>query len=419
MLAPNSFGLDYFLPVVMKPDTADISTVTPETETVEGEESVYYSAEDEPTSGTEKADVEMITQAMEQVEVQEDANLKPEYSYIGVQVKRGKISNIRPIVAKGALSNHYVRCGLHGPKCSCEFRLSDKTFKKIVGNGLILIHSMQDVDLDSASDAEKEDLEDSEDEEYFLDAEDEEGSDENETVDGGRRKRARRSPNITFESSLPEFNDKFVELANFKRSLEARRITKQQFENHKALIDKDLKELTRALAPEVLPPELKEQISSFTFKPFVLSHYRACRFIPTFYVSIPISSSLSVHIMIKRRERVIQGVTDWTTERVTAIYSKGLEPFSNVLPEEARLTAKKVIFNEHSVLDEISSKIIQSAKILPIKYTELVSAVVARNNGSSIPIANNFIRKKYDLSPIPELMPEYNMVNKENIKNLL
>ena len=113
--------------------------------------------------------------------------------------------------------------------------------------------------------------------------------------------------------------------------------------------------------------------------------------------------------MVKRRH-------DGIKEKLVAIYSKGVDVFSNVLPEDARMTARRIIFDDYSIFDEIPYN---RKYDVPIKYTELVTSVVSRNNGSAIPVANNFIRYKYNLPLIPDNLPDYKNVDQENIEKHL
>lgn len=103
-------------------------------------------------------------------------------------------------------------------------------------------------------------------------------------------------------------------------------------------------------------------------------------------------------------------------ERIVAVHSKGIESFKKVLPERARVTARRIIFNDYDMFDEF--KPVVKGKP-PIKFSELASGIVYRNNGSAIPIANNLIRSEYNLPLIPDCLPDYSDVAKENINKLL
>ena len=361
MLAPNTFGLDHVIPICFKPDEASKPA------------EIVESAEDSKLPA---------------VNASPPINSRPEYSFIGVQVKRGKSENIRTIMAKGAVSNHYVRCGLHGVNgCDCEnckFRISNDSFKRLLENGFMLVHTLTD---------SKKNL-----------------SNDEATVESKiGPKRVKIDPReeedfeISCETSLPEAFALLQELQQLKAPNSEGKLSENN-DRIKA-IDTELKNLIKDLCPA----EFIEKIDKFKFEQFKPSHYEKCRFIPDIYLSLKISKELSVHCMIKRRP-------DGINEKLVAIYSKGLEVFSNVLPDKARMTARRIIFDDHSVFDEIPYNHEQDP---PIKYTELVTSVVSRNNCSAIPVANNFIRSKYGLPLIPDNVPNYANVNQENIQRQL
>lgn len=346
MLAPNTFGLDHVIPVCFKPV--------------------------ETSKSAENASP--------------PAHSRPEYSFIGVQVKRGTSENIRTIMAKGAVSNHYVRCGLHGMDgCDCEkckFRISNDSFKRFLENGFMLVHALTDSELNSSNDEA-----------------------EVSQIDPKRVKIDPEDYKILCETSLPEADALFQELQQLKASNnESKSNISNNNERIKA-IDTELRNLIK----DFCPAEFIDKIDKFKFEKFKPSHYERCRFIPDIYLSIKISKQLSVHCMIKRR-------SDGINEKLVAIYSKGLEAFSYVLPEKVRMTARRIIFDDHSVFDEIPYDHDQEP---PIKYTELVTSIVSRNNCSAIPVANNFIRSKYGLPLIPDNVPNYSNVNQENIQKHL
>ena len=353
MLAPNTFGLDHVIPVCLKP-------------------------------------VEVET-------AEKNNRTKPEYSFIGVKVKRGSNSNIRKIVAKGALSNHYVRCGLHGSdaeKCkteTCKFRIPDDHFKRLLENGLMLVHTMTDDEnvLNESDDTSEKDAELLNDLKKFK-------------IDSDNYK-------ITCESSLPGVKELIEELQQLNNQMKKKQISTKEYDEIKMEIKNGFKELIKISCPV----EFFDKFDQFEFDEFKLNHYDGCRFIPEIYLSIKISKELSIHCMVKRR-------SDGINEKIVAIYSKGLEAFSNILPETARTIARRIIFYDRSLFDEIYYDPKENKdKKPPIKYTELITGVVSRNNDSSIPIANNYIRSKYNLPLIPDHLPDYEKVIWENINDIL
>lgn len=370
MLAPRTFGLDHVIPVCLKPS---------------------------------------------------NNTSKPVYSYIGTQVKRGKFDDIRKVMAKGAVSNHYVRCGLHGNKCpiDCELGLSDETFKNILGNGLMFVHFMggdadlisQDFDSDREVDNSLKQLRLSGPE--IID-EINEPADSDREVDNAEKartsslKRPRLSgPEIIVEIKEPESNNVVSQLLNLKKLFKDKKIKEQQFVEDTELCRRKLKENIEKICPE----EYFCQFDNFKFQRFNSNIYEDSRFAPDLYLSIKVKDSLRIHCMVKVRD-------DGITEKLVAIASEGLEVFNNVLPNEARDIARKIIFNDESVFDEVPSTKVMDQKP-SYKYSETAAGIVFRNNGSMIPIANNFIRAKYGLNPIPDLVPDYKKVTKENLYKLL
>lgn len=348
MLAPNTFGLDHVIPVCFEPPA-------------------------DP-----------------------DIQYKPEYSFIGVQVKRGAVSNIRTIVAKGAVSNHYVRCGLHGDKghcvtCKCKLRIPDDSFKRILENGFMLVHSLTDdvIDFDEAGGSTK-----------YID----------ELITNVKRFKIDSDDYIiSCETSLSGAAVFIQELQQLKLQKNEKQISNNDYNERKKTVEMNLRILITN--SNLCPREFFEKIDKFQFDEFKNSHYENCRFIPDIYLEVRISKELSVHCMVKKR-------SDGIIEKLVAIYSKGLEAFSNVLPEKARITARRIIFEDRSIFDEVPYD--SSVREQPsIKCTELITSIVSRNNGSSIPIANNFIRSKYDKPLIPDYVPDYTNVDKDNIEDIL
>lgn len=347
MLAPNTFGLDHVIPVCMKPATFV-------------------------------------------------GNTKPEYSFIGVQVKRGTSTNIRKIVSKGAVSNHYVRCGLSGSKCcecdknTCKFRIPYDHYKRILENGFMLVHSMTDDEIN------------------FND-------DDDEIVEPVKNVKRSKIDSQSYifkcETSLAGAKEQIEKLQALKKQLKENLIRKDIFFERKKVIDDKLKEIVKYLCPE----EFIDNLDQFEFQEYKASNYDGCRFIPDLYIEVRASKELSLHCMVKSRE-------DGINEKIVAIYSKGMESFSYVLPARSREIARRIIFNDISVFDEVDydydPKKDDDVRP-PIKYTELITGVVSRNNNSSIPIANNFIRHKYGLPLIPDHLPDYETVTFETIDKLL
>jgi hypothetical protein len=360
ILAPNTYGLDHVIPVCLKPAENSISTT------------------------------------------------KPEYSFIGVQVKRGSGSNIRKIVSKGAVSNHFVRCGLKGNDgCNCEsntckFRISDDYYKRILENGLMLIHSMTD------------------DEIYFKGSNNYDDDDDMDNYDDDKDQMLTRgikqmkfdtdSYKFTCETSNPNSKMLFERLHQLKRKFKDKRIDQEQYDSEK----KDIENNLRSLVKDLCPVEFNDKLDQFEFKEFKASHYEGCRFIPDIHIEVRVSKELTIHCMVKRR-------VDQINEKIVAIHTKGLNAFSSkVLPEKSKEIARRIIFYDRSIFDEIDyDPKADENKKPPIKYTELITGVVSRNNNSAIPIANNYIRHKYGLPPIPDHLPDYRNVEHGNIKDIL
>ena len=83
--------------------------------------------------------------------MEDDFEATPEYTFIGIQVKRSTPDSIKKVVAKGALSNHVVRCGCHcGYNCNCSFKMPKSHYQDILENGLMLVHSMSGDDQSSS-----------------------------------------------------------------------------------------------------------------------------------------------------------------------------------------------------------------------------------------------------------------------------
>jgi len=219
VLPPNYFGLDSIIPAIFDPGMVSLKSETSETastkiteiaesneadsdytgesyeseESAESEESYeslnsYESDEsykslisyesDEITKSNEIDEIANITESDGSDEKDSISNKRskesapkpefsirsdpPTYSYIGVQVKKvEKVSEIRKIVAKCAVSNHYVRCikhqacsnscplncSVHVDRCNdsnCDDRIKDEQYAKIIGNGFAFIHILND-----------------------------------------------------------------------------------------------------------------------------------------------------------------------------------------------------------------------------------------------------------------------------------
>ena len=372
MLAPCTFGLDHVIPICFKPDDSS--------ENDESDEKAIAvdTHENVPAQNAKEVDPTEDSQAPKASAV------RPEYSFIGVQVKRGISENIRTIMAKGAVSNHYVRCGLHGANgCTsqnCNFRISDQRFKRFLENGFMLIHCLTDIETNSNSINE-------------------------ETNESAAKRAKNETGEILCETSLPEAVNLIEILRKLKSDWKDANISQDEYIQGKKAIDANLRELIKDLCPA----EFFEKIEDFKFDSLKSSNYETTRFIPDLYLSYSISKSLSIHCMVKRRH-------DGIKEKLVAIYSKGVDVFSNVLPEDVRMTARRIIFDDYSIFDEIPYN---HKNDVPIKYTELVTSVVSRNNGSAIPVANNFIRYKYNLPLIPDNLPDYKNVDQENIEKHL
>jgi hypothetical protein len=380
MLAPGTFGLDHVIPICFKPLESSVSTASA-AETI-----------DSGSANNNKS-----------------AN-GPEYSFIGVQVKRGAGENIRTIMAKGAVSNHYVRCGLHGMSCfvsgeECKHRVPYVCFRRILENGFMLIHSLTDNETNLSD--EETDVSDGHDEKEaeYGDISIEIFNAHAPKQDPKRLKFDPENYKVLCETSLPETNESLQKLEELKTKMKNDQINEEEFETLKGNIEENLRNIIR----DKCPTEFSDKIKRFEFARIKSTHYENCRFIPDIYLSFNISRQLSLHCMIKKR-------SDGIDEKLVAIYSKGLEVFSNVLPINARNTARRIIFDDHSIFDEVNYDRNQDP---PIKYTELVTGVVSRNNGSAIPIANNFIRSKYGLPPIPDNIPDYLNIGPHNIKTML
>jgi hypothetical protein len=372
MLAPSTFGLDHVIPICFKP-------LEPSVPAASAAETINLGSADDSNKSANG----------------------PEYSFIGVQIKRGGGENIRTVMAKGAVSNHYVRCGLHGMRCfisgeECKHRVTDGCFKRILENGFMLIHSLSD---------EEADVDDGRDE---KEAEYGDISIETLKVPKQDPKRLKYDPEnckILCETSLPETNESLQKLEELKTKRKNDQINEEEFETLKGNIEENLRNIIR----DKCPREFSDKIKRFEFARIKSTHYENCRFIPDIYLSFNISRQLSLHCMIKKR-------SDGIDEKLVAIYSKGLEAFSNVLPTNARNTARRIIFDDHSIFDEVNYDRNQDPSI---KYNELITGLVSRNNGSAIPMANNFIRSKYGLPPIPDIIPDYLNVNPQNVKRML
>ena len=246
MLAPCTFGLDHMIPICFKPDGDEIFKST---ENVE--------------SGEKAAQNAMEVDPAEDSQAPKDIAVRPEYSFIGVQVKRGISENIRTIMAKGAVSNHYVRCGLHGANdCTsqnCKFRISDQRFKRLLENGFTLIHCFTEIETNSYSNNE-------------------------ETNDSAAKRAKTETGEILCETSLPGSDKFFEDLKKLKIDLKDGIISQDEYIQGKKAIDVNLRELIKDLCPA----EFIEKIDDFKFDALKSSNYEKTRFIPDLYLSYSI-----------------------------------------------------------------------------------------------------------------------------------
>ena len=372
MFEPNTFGLDHGIPVCFKPMPLEGA------EAVEGVEKLQISAEIEMGNAESESDWEGDVISEVTSKYSTAPVTAPEYSFIGVQVKRGTLAESRNIVAKCAVSNHFVRCGKH-KSCeeSCEFRVSDEEYKKILENGFAMIHFMDgriEVDKKLAQDTSQ--------------------GPEQQSTGRGRKRSYSNMPTINPKNSVIDSiicECKDPEALNLFNELKNDEVSDQ---------DKiEIKTKLKSMISDLCPPEYLKHFDKFKFKMFSLSHYNDSRFCPDLYLSFRVSRKIQIICMMKQR-------SDGIKERITAIVSEGFGVFSNVLPARAREVARRIIFDDSSVFDEVKSG--------TIKFSELVTSVVSRNS-HQIPATSNFIRTKYKVPAIPDKIPDYKNVDKKNI----
>lgn len=154
----NYFGFDYAIPVILKPLTKKAvdeeegtceKSMHKQEEEHEVDETIQFketgtSADVASTSlYDESDDDEKEAGSIPFIVKDADFEAIPEYTIIGIKVKRSSPGSIKKVVAKGAFSNHIVKCGIHStPTCKCTFKLSTPYYKDILQNALMLVHSM-------------------------------------------------------------------------------------------------------------------------------------------------------------------------------------------------------------------------------------------------------------------------------------
>ena len=343
---PNYFGLDYAIPVVLKPlgdqksreedqnMTGSVSKKSNLKQSLELDlEKLIISKSLENTATTLKDSVGSQAVNLDYIDLnnssesedesdsgqfevkEDDFEAVPEYTFIGVQVKRGLPGSIKKTVAKGAISNHFVKCGIHAKgQCpeTCNLRIPEDHYEDILRNSLMLVHSMSG------------------------------GS--------GNEKEREQPSDIKFDCQ------------------------------HSSSI-------------EGLPDYYKNNISMSECKSQNLTDSE-CRFSPDVYLSGQVKKDLSLHVMFKKRVGF--------TERLTAIHSTGLSVFnqSGVLPEDVAEIASRIILNDKNVFSEVSPKAIYT-------WEELITSSVARSNDGKYPIASNVLRSSYEQELIERKVPDY------------
>lgn len=127
------------------------------------------------------------------------------------------------------------------------------------------------------------------------------------------------------------------------------------------------------------------------------SIYENSRFVPDLYVCIDMGANVKIHYMAKKHANNL-------IERLTAIETRGLKVFENVLPAPVAQVAKRIIDNDFTIFDEFNRS------NGPIQYDELIQNVNYCNNSAVIPMADNILRHRINLPPVPDEVPKYEKV---------
>ena len=282
--------------------------------------------------------------------LKDKCNGKPVYTCIGVQVKRAASSqNPRDVVAKGMLSSHFVKCPLNGSNC------------KEIGCKACVDDDYYKLVLEN---------------QLMLVA----------SMTGGiqnLQKTINLSPKTEYECESSEIVKKAA-LSN--TSSNAPPIA--AINDYAQYTEKFLELIKECFPKDVLNDD---NLS--------LDHFSAASF-----STVDIDPLLFSRCTINSNLKVLRLVTK-NKESLVAIQSLGLHVFpESLVSREVKEVAHKILGNDSSIFNEV-----RHPKDLP----KLADAVVFRNNDGRIPIADNFMRHRYNLNQLPDIFRENNPIKEQ------
>jgi hypothetical protein len=303
---------------------------------------------------------------------------KPVYTFIGVQVKRASPStNIREIISKGLASSHFVRCPIHGQKCAsldCKSRVSDAHYNRVLQNQLMLVTSMAgQLDPPTVSKNPKTSYECNLSE-----------------IASDSKKRSRTDDAVDQVESLNISTADSMEIDE-PQSLDVK--APESAAADSVAIENKMKEMIK----ECFPDDNLEDEKLISLGTLSTDGFKS----PMVFSTTRIASDKIKVLRLVRSRQFEQG-----KESLVAIQSKGLGCFSNVLSDKSvREVANRIIMNDFNVFDEVKDEILTK---------ELADGIVFRNNDGQFPEANNLIRHKYNLPPIPDALINFSNKNIES-----
>lgn len=352
-------------------------------------------------------------------------------SYIGIQVKKGKCTEVKLAVSKGAVSNHFVKCPRH-QNCvdvNCGTLTDNDSLKEIYQNQLMLLFCMESATSSSQSqDRKTYSVTHSVDCKVPVELEETLGIKKAEK--NVSRKRGRRGVGGDFEASATvvsseseyESESEIFEMSELILDLPSEAGTSSEvvssktststststttipisssdpkfFQYFETLIPSN-SGLKSRLKPGIKIRFMKSEKLEDPNKPVHTDDSKVrVRFDPdAMVVSRFNGRNINVYTMLKREHH--QAPTADTIHNLTCIKSNNMEVFTSLLGHNVLNAARNIVHFDRTFFDGIDSA----------NLKDTFDSFVSRNNDARMPIADNFLRKKLGLELIPRKLRDY------------